>query len=340
MKTRFSPSVVGMFVLGAALLLLLAFISFGGSNFFTKPTRFVVYFDESVSGLDPGAAVKVSGVRIGRVAAVSVRYDAGTRAAQVKTICEIDRNVLIDGDGNTIELTNPVELQTLVDKGMRAKLNLQGITGLLFIDLTFEDPQEYPAAIKPVGPEVYPVVPAIRSPISEVQNSIVEIVADLKRANIAGLAQDIRTVLGTTNQRLTELDTKSMSARIAAAAEAVEKFVNSPDAKQSLTNLNAAIVDLRAVLARFDGQIGPVSEEFKRTLTDAQAALKSIDSAAVTTRRFVQSQSNLGEDLPRALQQITEAAEAIQRLAELIERNPNALLVGRKPAGAAPAAKP
>lgn len=334
MKTRFSPSVVGMFVLGAALLLLLAFISFGGSNFFTKPTRFVVYFDESVSGLDPGGAVKVSGVRIGRVAAVNVRYDSARRAAQVQTICEIDRNVLIDGEGNTIELTNPVELQALIDRGMRAKLNLQGITGLLFIDLTFEDPREYPAGPKAAGPEIYPVVPAIRSPISEVQNSIVEIVADLKRANLAGLAQDIRTLIGTTNQRLTELDTKAMSTRIAAAAEAVEKFVNSPDAKQSLANLNAAITDLRAVLAKLDQQVGPVGDEFKLTLAQAQEALKSIDAAATTTRRFVQSQSNLGEDVPRALQQITEAAESIQRLAEFVERNPNSLLIGRKPAGA------
>ncbi len=334
MKTRFSPAVVGMFVLGAALLLLLAFISFGGSNFFSKPTRFVVYFDESVSGLDPGAAVKVTGVRIGRVAAINVRYDSSTRTALVQTICEIDRNVLTDRDGNTIELTNPVELQNLIDRGLRAKLNLQGITGLLFVELSFEDPREYPPAERNFT-ETYPVVPAIRSPISEVQNSIVEIVADLKAANIAGLSKDLRTLVGTANQKLGDLDVKAISARVAGAAEAVEKFVNSPDAQKSMGNLNAAIADLRTLLARIDGQVGPVSEEFKRTLADAQTALKSIDTAATSTRRFVQAQGNLGEDVTRTLQQLSDAADAIQRLAELIERNPNALLVGRKPAGAA-----
>lgn len=331
MKTRFSPGVVGMFVLGAVLLLLLAFISFGGSNFFSKPTRFVVYFDESVSGLDPGAAVKVTGVRIGRVAAINVRYDSATRAAQVQTICEIDRNVLIDRDGNTIELTNPVELQNLIDRGLRAKLNLQGITGLLFVELSFEDPREYPAPGKlPTGP--YPVVPAIRSPISEVQNSLVEIVADLKQADIAGLSKQLRTLIGTANQKLGDLDVKELSARIAGAAGAVEKFASSPEAQKSFASLNATLADLRALLAKVDSQVGPVSEEFKRTLAEAQGALQSIDSAAVTARRFVQAQGNLGEDLTRTLQEISRAAEAIQRLAELIERNPNALLVGRKPA--------
>lgn len=331
MKSRFSPAVVGMFVLGAVLLALLAFISFGGANFFSKPTRFVVYFDESVSGLDPGAAVKVNGVRIGRVAAIAVRYDTASRSAQVQTICEVDRNVLLDSDGNTIELTNPVELQNLVERGLRAKLTFQGITGLLFVELSFEDPREYPDTVRR-RTEVYPVVPAIRSPISEVQNSLVEIVADIKAANISGLSKDLRTLLGTANQKLSELDVKQLAERIAGAASAVEKFASSPDAQNAFANLNEAIIDLRALLAKIDEQVGPVSAEFKQTLGEAQQAIASIDGAAAATRRFVNAQGYLGEDVARTLQQVADAAEAIQRLAEVIERNPNALLVGRKPA--------
>lgn len=331
MKTRLSPAAVGMFVLGAVLLGVLAFISFGGTNFFSKPTRFVIYFDESVSGLDPGAAVKVTGVRIGRVAAINVRYDSATRAALVQTICEIDRNVLTDHDGRTIELTNPVELQTLIDRGMRAKLNLQGITGLLFVELTFEDPREYPAS-KTFSGGAYPVVPAIKSPIAEVQGSLVDIVANIKKVDFAGLSKELKTLLTTTNQKVADLDVKGLGDRVGRAADAVEKFANSPDAKAVMANLNKAIVDTQALVAKLDGQVGPVSGELKQTLGDAQSALKQIDAAALTTRRFIQSQSYVGEDLTRTLQQVSDAAAALQRLAELLERNPNAALVGRKPA--------
>jgi paraquat-inducible protein B len=329
-KTRFSPAAVGMFVLGAVLLAVLAFISFGGTNFFSKPTRFVVYFDESVSGLDPGGAVKIHGVRIGRVAAINVRYDTATRAAQVQTICEIDRNVLTDRDNNTIELTNPIELQNLVERGLRAKLTLQGITGLLFVELSFEDPGENPAPPRR-SPEIYPVVPAIRSPISELQNSVVEIVADLKVANIAGLSRDLRSLVGTANQKLNDVDTKLIGTRVAAAAEAVENFTNSEDMRRLFANLDGAITELRSLTQSIESQTGPVGDELKRTLTDAQEAIRSVDAAATTTRRFVQSQGYIGEDVARTLQQINEAADAIQRLAELIERHPNALLVGTKP---------
>ena len=120
MKTKISPATVGMFVLGALTIFIVGFLSFGGSNIFSRPARFLIYFEESVSGLDPGAPLKFTGVRIGRVAAVNVRYDAATKKALVQTICEINRNVLTDSAGVIIDLTNPAELQGLIDRGLRA----------------------------------------------------------------------------------------------------------------------------------------------------------------------------------------------------------------------------
>jgi len=95
-KTKLSPAAVGMFVLGAMLIAVIGFLSFGGSNIFAKPSRFLIYFDESVSGLDPGAPVKINGVRVGRVAAINVRYDATSKEALVGVTCEVNRNILTD----------------------------------------------------------------------------------------------------------------------------------------------------------------------------------------------------------------------------------------------------
>ena len=52
MKTKISPAIVGLFVLGAFALGILALLSFGGVNIFSQPQRFVVTFNESVHGLD------------------------------------------------------------------------------------------------------------------------------------------------------------------------------------------------------------------------------------------------------------------------------------------------
>ena len=48
MKTKISPAIVGVFVLGGITLALAALFAFGGVNFFARPQRFVVYFNESI----------------------------------------------------------------------------------------------------------------------------------------------------------------------------------------------------------------------------------------------------------------------------------------------------
>lgn len=329
MKTKLSPALVGTFVLGAILLAIVAFLSFGGSNVFAKPSRFLIYFDESVSGLELGAAVKLNGVRFGRVAAINVRYEQPAKRATVQTICEIDRNILTGGDGRRIDLSNPAEFQNLIDRGLRARLNLQGITGLLFVELDFEDPRKYPANPRYMT-DVYPVVPAIPSPISELQNSIVDIVADIKKVDFPGLAASVRTVLGTANQKLTEFDVKRLADKIGSAADAIQELVGSPDAKKAFANLNTAMDEMRSAVAKIEAQTGPVSDELKQTLSEAQKAMKSLNDTASSTRRLVEAQNGLGPEVVDSLRQVAEAAAAIERLADYLERNPNALVVGRK----------
>lgn len=329
MKSKVNPATVGMFVLGALLLFVVGFLSFGGSNIFSKPARFMIYFDESVSGLDPGAPIKFYGVRVGRVAAVSARFDSKARKALVQTVCEINRSVLTDAEGVEIDLTNAGELQNFIDRGLRAKLNFTGITGLLFVELSIEDPREHPANPRFMA-EALPVVPAIPSPISEVQQSLVEIVANIKQVDFAGLSKQVKALLTTTNQKVADFDAKGLGDKVGTAADAVTAFVNSPETRQTFVNLNATLADLRVLLARIDGNVGPISEDLKKTLLEAQVALRSLESTAATTQRFVAAQGNVGEELTATLRQLADAAAALERLSDTLTRNPSSLLVGKK----------
>jgi len=332
-KAKVSPATVGMFIIGALALFVIGFLSFGGSNIFKKPARFLVYFDESVSGLDPGAPVKFYGVRVGRVAAVNVRYDGDTKKAVVQTVCELNRNVVTDSVGATIDLSDPATFEEFIRRGMRARLSLTGITGLLFVELTIEDPAEYPRGTPPGNGEDLLVVPSIPSPIAEVQSSIVEIVANLKKVDFAGLARELKTLLATTNRKITDFDAEGLAASVRRAAEATESFVQSPDAKAALDNLNQALADVRGTLAKIDGQVEPVSAELRKTLADAQASLDRISGAATATQRFVERQGTVGDEVTHALRQVADTAAALERLADALARNPNSLVVGKKKEG-------
>lgn len=330
MKTKLSPAAVGVFVIGALAIGLIALLSFGGLSLFSKPHRFMVYFDESIHGLDLGSPVKLRGVRVGRVVDLEVHYDEAATKSVVVVTCELNRNVITDEKGAALKIAGPADIQTMVDHGLRAQLGVLGLaTGLLFVELDFENPAEYPAAQFATPPK-FVVIPAVPSAISEYQASLSEILADLKKVDFAGISREAKTLLATANKKIGEADVKGLSDRISRAAEALTAFVESPEAKQAFTNLNEALVATKAAVAKIDTQVDPVSEELKKTLVNAQTALKTIDATAATTRRFVQRQGDVGDELTTALRQVAEAATALENLVSSLERNPSALLVGKK----------
>src|ERR1051325_3053280 len=177
MKTKFNPGVIGAFVIGGFALLVIALLSFGGVSFFTKPQRFVVYFDESIHGLDKGSPVKLRGVRIGRVTSLNIRYDEKTNKSVVAVVCEFSQNIVTDPKGGEFDVSSRAQLQMLVDKGLHAQLGVLGLaTGLLFVELDFFDPKEYPVT-NPIAEPRYVLVPAVPSAITEIQNSVTDILA-------------------------------------------------------------------------------------------------------------------------------------------------------------------
>jgi paraquat-inducible protein B len=333
MKTKMSPALVGVFVLGALALAVTALLTFGGVSFFSKPQRFVVYFDESIHGLDLGSPVKLRGVRVGRVVDLNVRYDGTTNHSVVAVVCEFSRNMLLDETGAQIDASNREQLQSLVDQGLRAHLGVLGLaTGLLYVELDFVSPDDETAAkaTRDVVDTRYVLVPATPSAIAEAQASVTEILANLKRVDFPGLSRDLRALLVDTRKQVNAINLTEVTAEWARAGKAVTALTESPEIKQTFVNLNAAIDGLKTTMAGIDQQVGPAGEQLAAVLVQAKRTLKTFEQAAANARNFVSAQSGLGEEATLALMQLSEAALAVQRLTEFLERNPSALITGRQ----------
>jgi len=327
-KAKLSPALVGSFVLGAFVLIVAALLSFRSTHLFSKPGRFVAYFHESVQGLDVGGAVKLRGVRAGRVVAIRVYYDSKARQSQVGVVGELDQNVIRDRAGQMIKITDRATLQRLIEEGLRAKIDLVGITGLQFVELDFLDPQQFPAP-RLEGEAEYPVVPTVPSGMSELIANLSKIVNNLKHVDFAELSHELKSLLATANQEVGDLDLKRMVAKVTAAAESIEALAGSAEAKAAFPNLNKTATDVQGLVAKLDTQAEPVRTELVRTL-------HSFHDAAESVRKLLGPQSDLGEQAVRTLRQVTETAESLQQLADFLERNPNALITGRKRPGKEP----
>jgi paraquat-inducible protein B len=326
-KTKVSPTVVGLFVLGALLLGVVALFSFGGVNFFSKPERFIVYFDESIHGLDDGSPVKLRGVRIGRVVGLKVRAIPGDPAAGkqpgslVAVVCELSRNVVADGHGSPIDVSDREELQRLVDSGLRAQLGVIGYaTGLLYVELDFYDPSAYPAAPRAGFESTYLEMPAVPSKSAEFLRNLDEILTNIKDVDFPGIAAEARNLLADTRAQVKAADLASLSREWTTAARSVSALAESPE-------LKAVLLD--RVLAELEKAAGPGAEQFTLALQDARSAMRQLTDATTVMKRFINAQQYLGDDASKAFTRLGEAASAVARLADFLERNPNALLSGR-----------
>ncbi len=331
MKTKVSPAVVGVFVLGALALGLIALFSFGGVNFFSKPQRFVVYFDETIHGLDQGSPVKLRGVRVGRVASINLRYNATANESVVAVVCELSRNILSDERGLPIDVSNRAELERLIDRGLRAQLGVIGLaTGLLYVELDFFDTAEFPM---PDGPrdDRYAVMPPVPSTISQFQASFTEILANMKQIDFGRLAGELQGLLTDARRQLNGLDSKALVTEWTKAGASLNALTTDPQIKSTLTNVNDAVTDLRALLARIGAQVEPTAEGFNTTLAEVRGSLESFERVLNSFGAFVNAQQGLGDGANQAFHQLAEAAASIQRLADFLERNPGALLTGRRP---------
>lgn len=331
MKTKVSPAVVGAFVIGAFALGTLALLAFGGFSFWEKPQRFVVYFNESIHGLDQGSAVKLRGVRVGRVVNLKVRYDATQNRSFVAVVCELNRDVVTDPNGALLDVGTRVALEQLVQRGLRAQLGVAGLaTGLLFVELDFKNPNEFPADAPRDGSEIHVVVPQVPSLISEYQKSLGVILGNVKDLDLAGLAKDISTLAQTAKKQVEGVDIKGLTEQWKRTGAQFEALATNPDFKKTFDNLNAAVTDLRATIAKLDAQIDPAGKELTATLTEARKTVQTFNETAVAAKSFINAHAGVGGELGETLAQLNEAADAVKRLAEYLERNPNALITGRK----------
>lgn len=332
MKTKVSPTVVGFFVLGAMLIGMIGLFSFGSLSFLRKPQRFMVYFDESVSGLDEGSPVKLRGVRVGRVSQVSLSYNEANNQSVVAVLCELNRAVLSNPNGQAIDVSDRAEIEKLIDGGLRAQLGVIGLaTGLLYVELDFKDPAEYPVPHRDLVAVDYAIVPAVPSAISEFQSTFSEILANVKDVDFKALANELQGLLADSRRQINSLDLAKLGSEWTATAKSLRTVTESPAIPAALDNLNGALTDLRTTLRRVDGVVDPTAAELAETLQQARTSLAALDHVAATANQFISAQTGLGAEATAALRQLGEASRSISRLADFLERNPNALLTGRQP---------
>jgi len=319
---------IGIFVLGAITLLVIAIVVLGYGKFFRKTFKAVCFFEGSVGGLDVGAPVVFNGVRMGEVTDVVLRYDARDLTATIPVYIEIDpQRVIAVGPRPTSFEEN---LKLLIDHGLRARLELESIvTGKLQVSLSF-----YPdRPIRLIGADQkYPEIPTIPTTVQEItkrieQLPLEQIVRDIGSA-VAGIDRFVNSP---------EI-TKTIQSVSQAAEEARGLIQNLKSQTATLTSsIDGTVKDIQKLAQDIDRQVEPLGPSIQKTLSSIE---KTSDEAGITLRQAQQTlavlEGDIGEDselmyeLKKAVKEVGTAGKAIQSLAKALEQQPESLLFGRK----------
>lgn len=335
METRANHLLIGIFMLvlvGAALVFILWLARYTGDREFAF---YDIYFTDSVAGLGVGGDVRFNGIKVGEVAEIDIDHENPNR---VRVLARVNKDT-------------PVRADSI------ASLQLQGITGLSFVQITG-------------GTRGAPLLEYKRGePPPQIQSRPSEIAQLLERApellmKGTELLERTTQIVGPENQRLiTQIltDVASLTGQISALGPEIQRIVKNVD--QTSADFAAAASAVRATTQRVD----QVAAEAERTLASARATIGGVDTlvrtevtdavrqAKVTIAEFretaqgfsnaartldalvSENRDNIDEFMNDGLAQVTrflsdarQLMASLNRLAGRLDEDPSRLLFGDK----------
>lgn len=151
---------------------------------YTQKVRYLLYFDGSVAGLEPGAPVTFRGLKMGYVKSVELEIDASDFSVRVPVVIEIQpERARIKGETDNSAPRDRME--HFIEKGLRAQLRSGSLlTGSLLVALDFF-PKEPPAKMTEVdGNLVIPTVPSTIEQLTEKATVFFDKLADAPVADL------------------------------------------------------------------------------------------------------------------------------------------------------------
>jgi paraquat-inducible protein B len=342
-----NKTVIGIFVLGAIALAVIAIVVLGSGKFFKQTFTAVCFFEGSVKGLNEGSPVVFRGVKIGSVKGVVLTYDPKDLVIKIPVYIEIDPSHFKPITPPAVRPRPGQSLNLLIDRGLRASLEMQSIvTGQMQVGLDFHP--DKPAIFIGTEPE-YPEIPSIQTPLQELAKKIeklpIEEIFEKLSAAVGGIEEivnsaEVKGIISSLNLAVADARklVKDVDAHVAPLATGLGETIR--EARKLVQNVNTQVQPLASSikgaadeygkLARnVDSQIEPLASSIEKSLKEVRAAVEQARKALAGAEGVLAEDSPLLYELESALKEVSDAARAIRLLADYLKRHPEALLKGK-----------
>lgn len=334
MSKKSSPAMIGAFVVGAVILMVVGVALFGGSELFKKRFNYVAYFEEQTKGLRVGSNVILNGVRVGYVSEIALLIDEERYETLTRVTLEIVPDTYIpvrDGRPIQADLRDAIPHDELIQKaGLRAQLEIESfVTGQLLVrlDLRPDTP------IRLAGFESdHPEIPTIRSDIQELLARMQRWLANIRdNVDVNALAEGLTSALN-------GIAALANSPDLHETLAGLNEFMNDDDFQALSSTLNRTLADIAEAASEATSLFSNADEEISVIVTDLQPVLGHLsdmlevaEATLNAARLQLSGDSEEAYQLQSTLKEVEGAAAALREFFDYLERNPEALLQGKQP---------
>lgn len=297
MSRRINYAMLGLFVVVLSVALIGGVLWLSSGKIGRVYDEYLVYMQESVSGLARDSAVKYYGVDVGRVHEITL---GPTEKNRVRLLLQIDAGT-------------PVREDTI------ATLEVQGLTGLAYINLLGGHPEA--SALKTPEGEELPVIRSEPSIWGRLDRSLGELVD-----NLIDASERLQALLSDENQAqisITLSNLNALSEALASRADRLSQLID--DAAGTVSATRSASERLPVLLDQINGSALAV-ERMAQDLGEAGIAVRrTVETGGKDFQRFT------AETLPEIqilLRELKMTAENLRRFSEELERDPGVIFRG------------
>ncbi len=305
METKGYYASVGFFVLllsGIGLFIALWLsVGFETQNY----QRYLIYFQESVSGLSVSAPVKYNGVDVGFVKKIGIDPE----------------------DPNRVKLSVDIAQGTPITTDTRAMLNMQGVTGISYIELRGGNRSSQPLTVG--RGQKYPVIASSPSLLFRMDAAI-----DRLSQNVENITGSIGQVFNTKNGELLQ----NTLVNINGVSKNLKN--NSDELNRIVKNADVLFVNLSSASHQIPSLIDNTQDALKNFKQLSQRLDDAADSVQLTLKQSnVMLQSINNQLLPSFMSTLDNIDGLTVRLDDFTQQlsdNPSMLIRGKAPAALGP----
>lgn len=243
---------------------------------YTQHVDYVMFFKDSVRGLQPGAPVEFRGIRLGTVGKVPFfipgLHQRLSDDYRIPVQIRIEPERLVNQLGGDPDIRS--HLDTLIERGLRGSLKSGNlVTGALYIDLDFYPKAEPRGKFREFGG--YEIIPTVSGGLAQIQQRLMDALDKINNLPINPLIEQATNSLAESQKTMKHVQATLDNLNKITGSQSMQDLP--ADMQKTLRELNRSMQGFQPGSAAYNKMVGDM-QRLDQVLRELQPVLKTLNN--------------------------------------------------------------